>query len=90
MDVGWHVVLNGPRDALADARTRYPRLRMVVAMVPLDILHSRLGARGRVKVAEIRAGIERASTIQQRPPAGEIDRGICRFDIRLIGISCHS
>jgi ribose 1,5-bisphosphokinase len=64
MKEGRHVVLNGSRGALLDARARYPALRVVEITVPLDILRARIESRGREAAAEIEARLERAAALQ--------------------------
>ena len=56
---GEHVLVNGSRGYLAQARQRYPTLLPVLLTVELAVLRQRLLARGRETLAEIEARLAR-------------------------------
>jgi ribose 1,5-bisphosphokinase len=58
---GFHVVVNGSRAYLTEARRRYPELELVWIDVANHVLEERLIARGRESGKQIAARIERAS-----------------------------
>ncbi|MEX6503110.1 phosphonate metabolism protein/1,5-bisphosphokinase (PRPP-forming) PhnN [Pseudomonas zhanjiangensis] len=56
---GEHVLVNGSRGYLAQARQRYPTLLPVLLTVELAVLRQRLLARGRETLAEVEARLAR-------------------------------
>ncbi len=65
---GEHVLVNGSRGHLQQARARYPELLAVLLSVEHDVLRQRLRARGRETHAEIEARLARNALF-----AGELD-----------------
>jgi phosphonate metabolism protein PhnN/1,5-bisphosphokinase (PRPP-forming) len=60
-DLGGHVVANGSRAVLAEARARLAPVRVVVISAPTRMVQARLVARGRESVAGIEARVSRAA-----------------------------
>lgn len=58
---GLHVVVNASRSVLADARARFPRLRVVHVTAPTHVVRLRLLERGRESAAEIEARLQRSA-----------------------------
>jgi len=67
---GCHVVVNGSRAYLQQARNRYPELAAVWVEVSADVLEARLRARGRENAAQIVARMARAA--QFRPDGDDV------------------
>lgn len=67
---GCHVVVNGSRAYLQQARDHYPQLTAVWVEVSADILEARLRARGRENAAQIAARVARAA--QFRPDGDDV------------------
>ena len=59
LDSGRHVLVNGSRGYLKNARERYPDLLAIMVCVDTRVLHQRLLARGRETPAEISARLQR-------------------------------
>lgn len=70
LERGCHVVLNGSREYLPQARQRHPELTAVLVTVAADVLAARLRARGRETEEEIAARLERA---QRFCPEGPLE-----------------
>lgn len=62
---GWHVVVNGSRAHLAQARSRYPDLVPVLLTVAPQVLRERLLGRGREGGDEIERRLARNQCMQQ-------------------------
>jgi phosphonate metabolism protein PhnN/1,5-bisphosphokinase (PRPP-forming) len=60
-DRGGHVVANGSRTVLDEARARLAPVRVVVISAPARLLQARLVARGRESTADIEARVARAT-----------------------------
>ncbi|AHL74297.1 ribose-phosphate pyrophosphokinase [Stutzerimonas stutzeri] len=67
---GEHVLINGSRGYLAEARQRYPQLQPVLLTVALPILRERLLARGRESLEEIEARLARNELFQSTAEQG--------------------
>ena len=59
LDSGRHVLVNGSRGYLKQARERYPDLLAIMLYVDTGVLHQRLQARGRETPAEISDRLQR-------------------------------
>jgi len=57
---GKTVIANGSRRVLAEAHAKYARFQVILITAPIDVLASRLAARGRESEADIRARLSQA------------------------------
>ncbi|AZD09918.1 Ribose 1,5-bisphosphate phosphokinase PhnN [Pseudomonas chlororaphis] len=58
---GRHVLINGSRAHLDQARQRYPELLAILLTVDIDVLRQRLMTRGRESAAQIEARLKRST-----------------------------
>lgn len=97
---GVHVLVNGSRAHLQQARLRYPLLLPVLLTVDGEVLRQRLIARGRESAADIEARLQRnqrfvavtqaeAEAIEQVDNSGELATAVRRFlqILRRAGVS---
>lgn len=83
---GDEVIFNGSRAVLAEARARFPALRVILVTAPAAVLAARLAARGRETEEDVRQRLERAAfTLPDgiRPRIvindGTLEQGIARM-----------
>lgn len=74
MDKGLTVVMNGSREYLPRARTRYPSLAPVEIAVPEAVLRERLLARGRETHEQVAQRLQRNRLLEQSSGQAEIIR----------------
>ncbi|MGF6266569.1 ribose 1,5-bisphosphokinase [Paraburkholderia youngii] len=74
LNKGLTVVMNGSREYLPHARTRYPHLVPVEIAVPQAVLRERLLARGRETVEQVEQRLQRNHLLEQRAGKVEIIR----------------
>lgn len=72
---GRHVVVNVSRAAVAEARTRFVPLRVLVVTAPAAILAARIAARGRESADDVAARLARAAPAPEGPDVTLIDNG---------------
>lgn len=63
---GRHVLINGSRAHLDQARQRYPELLAILLTVDIDVLRQRLMNRGRESAAQIEARLKRSALFPLR------------------------
>ena len=73
---GRHVLVNGSRAYLPQARERYPTLIPVLLSVRSDVLRQRLMSRGREGIEEIEARLARNALFAPNEPVGGAEAGL--------------
>ena len=83
---GVHVVANGSRGVLDEARAKFSNVVIVSVIVPTPVLRSRLQARGREDAADIEQRLARAEALEVTGPDvrqvvndDSVDEGVARF-----------
>jgi ribose 1,5-bisphosphokinase len=83
---GVHVIANTSRSILDEARARFQPLSIISVIVPLDVLRTRLEARGRENTADIDRRLARAAALEVLGPDvhyvvndGSVAAGVASF-----------
>lgn len=87
------VVVNASRTIIAEARSRYQRLAVVLITAPADVLAERLAARGRLSDGDLGGRLQRASLGTESEPdlvisnVAAVDDGARRLADFIVGLT---